>query len=329
MRRRRGFTVIELLVVISIIAILIALLLPAVQQSREAARRTQCRNNLKQIGIALYNYHDSHRVLPLGAGTRPGLTTTTTATGLLWRATGFTLLLPYLDQQPLYGLYDFNYGTGGPDTAAPPVPQAAFLRQTDLPVYKCPSGFNVQIQPRDGHLDARQGDATYGSSYAFNSGQKWGRTATQYFATSSAARDPRLVGPFSVNSSTRLETISDGATNTIMVAEAEQDDRNTDPAVCCMGDATVNLRRHAFWMEGDHHAMRSTEFPPFSSIGLCVQMWKPMFWTECNYTFGGPHEGLVFTMMCDGSVRAISENVDPLTWKQLGPMADGSVVGEF
>jgi prepilin-type N-terminal cleavage/methylation domain-containing protein len=329
MRRRRGFTLIELLSVITIIGMLVALLLPAVQQSREAARRVQCKNNLKQIGIALHNYHDSHSALPPGAATRPGVTSTTTATGLMWRATGFTFILPNIDQQPLHQLYDYNYGTGGPDPLTPCVPQAQFLRQANLKVYKCPSGYDVFIQPRDGHLDAKQGGATYGSSYAFNSGQKWGRSPIQYFANSSAFRSASLVGPFSVNSSTRLGDVSDGTTNTIMVAEAEQDDRNTDPAACCAGDATVQQRRHAFWMEGDHHVLRSTEIPPFSSIGACVKMWSPAAWTECNYSFGSPHVGVLHALMCDGSVRAISENIDPFNWKRLGPMADGGIVSEF
>jgi hypothetical protein len=115
-----------------------------------------------------------------------------------------------------------------------------------------------------------------------------------------------------------------------MVAESEQDDRNTDVKACCMSDAAVSqLRRHAFWMEGDHHSMRSTQFLPFHSIGACVSMAKPKFWTECNYTFGGPHVGIAHSLMCDGSARAVSENVDIATWQHLGAMSDGGVIGDF
>src|SRR5262245_10604170 len=115
MNRRKGFTLIELLVVIAIIAILIALLLPAVQQAREAARRTQCRNHLKQIGLALHNYESTHLLFPpscinnpFSTGTIDGITfpdnEMTATTGFGWGA----MLLPYLDQAPLYNQFNFN-----------------------------------------------------------------------------------------------------------------------------------------------------------------------------------------------------------------------------
>lgn len=105
--RKRGFTLIELLVVIAIIAVLIALLLPAVQQAREAARRSSCQNNMKQFGLALHNYHDTHKMLPpilIGSGRW-----NSTALGrVVLNTTGWMLLTPYLDQSPLYNLYNFS-----------------------------------------------------------------------------------------------------------------------------------------------------------------------------------------------------------------------------
>lgn len=98
--RNAGFTLIELLVVIAIIAILIALLLPAVQQAREAARRTQCKNNLKQLGLALHNYHDTHSVFP------PGLLGRCTTPDL--NASGLVMLLPYIEQNNLYSQFNFS-----------------------------------------------------------------------------------------------------------------------------------------------------------------------------------------------------------------------------
>ncbi len=154
--QRRGFTLIELLVVIAIIAILIALLLPAVQQAREAARRSTCKNNLKQIGLALHNYHETHRVFPPSVAS-PGASS---SSGIITNATGWIMLLPYLDQATLYQQYNFDHATGiyggegncptatkYPVNSSPP-----FLAGTDagifanvalgatiIPVFYCPS----------------------------------------------------------------------------------------------------------------------------------------------------------------------------------------------
>ena len=138
-RQVRGFTLIELLVVIAIIAILIALLLPAVQQAREAARRTQCKNMLKQWGLALHNYHDTHNRLPYGC---MGLANSTPPTNNF----GFhVLLLPYIDQAPLYNQFNFSvhYNT------APNLD----LKLQKTPLHFCPSARTCLLytspSPRD------------------------------------------------------------------------------------------------------------------------------------------------------------------------------------
>src|SRR5688572_16336833 len=118
-QRKRGFTLIELLVVIAIIAILIALLLPAVQQAREAARRTQCKNHLKQFGLAIHNYHDTHRAFPRLTSGSQG-----TGFGTEWRGfSAHVMLLPYIDQAPLYNQIDFQWHAET-DTAATPTDPA-------------------------------------------------------------------------------------------------------------------------------------------------------------------------------------------------------------
>src|SRR5579859_6029688 len=121
-KSRRGFTLIELLVVIAIIAVLVSLLLPAVQQAREAARRTQCKNNLKQLGLAMHNYHDAYLGFPMGKNT--------TASGL----TNFPAqarILPYIDQTNLYNQINFNVG---PTNAA-----NVLAYNTTLPAFRCPT----------------------------------------------------------------------------------------------------------------------------------------------------------------------------------------------
>jgi prepilin-type N-terminal cleavage/methylation domain-containing protein len=131
-RRARGFTLIELLVVIAIIAILISLLLPAVQQAREAARRTQCRNNLKQCGLAMHNYHDVFGMFPIGG-------ISTDYSGDVF-GSGITSMLPYFDQANLENLYDYSLQW---------TDQAAGVQQTVLTMLVCPSvaGENPVVDP--------------------------------------------------------------------------------------------------------------------------------------------------------------------------------------
>lgn len=195
-RRPRGFTLIELLVVISIIAILIGLLLPAVQKVREASNRMQCANNLKQIGIALHNYHGDYNRFPSSARAA-GLTTSP-------RHSWMTYLLPYVEQQNLEKQYDYNYSWGDP------VNLPVTSRRINL--YQCPSADDP------GRLDGIPEASTWTGLVA----------VTDYAATQSV--DPRLVtlglvdsdGPGILlrNSKPRFADIIDGTSNTIAVAES-------------------------------------------------------------------------------------------------------------
>jgi prepilin-type N-terminal cleavage/methylation domain-containing protein len=146
-RPRRGFTLIELLVVIAIIAVLIALLLPAVQQAREAARRTQCRNNLKQIGLALHNYHDSHNVFPYSTSAKGSCENgdAVPPQGMVKNHRGWVQVLPYLDQAPLFQLFDPTQAAGAYDRAglgvqgSPVVSGNDFVVSQVIDVFTCPS----------------------------------------------------------------------------------------------------------------------------------------------------------------------------------------------
>jgi prepilin-type N-terminal cleavage/methylation domain-containing protein len=203
---RRGFTLIELLVVIAIIAILIALLLPAVQQAREAARRTQCRNNLHQLGLALHNYHDTHNTFPMGKGHDTGLGAT--SLHISWA----TSILPFVDEAALYNAY--NHGRNF-DTADNTTVTGSYLAQ-----FWCPSD---ATQPMAG--------SQMGTCYAGNQGQCG---VGSYNCTT---------GILYERSRTRIRDIRDGTSQTVLVGECNSPSPNvTEPRRVFAGRYSYNCR---------------------------------------------------------------------------------------
>jgi prepilin-type N-terminal cleavage/methylation domain-containing protein len=212
----RGFTLIELLVVIAIIAVLIALLLPAVQQARESARRTQCRNNLKQLGLALHNYHDLYNTFPpltvfSGSDTVPVMTATNQA------AFGWTaFLLPQIDQSPLFNQLAVNsvelhVGLQTPATRP--------LTQTAIPAFRCPSDIAPNTNTSRTFSNAIYGNFAAGTSnYVANMGTQWS-TAQNVLNNNAALHDP--FGVFWTPSKIGLRDITDGASNTFLVGERD------------------------------------------------------------------------------------------------------------
>jgi len=215
-KARGGFTLIELLVVIAIIAILIALLLPAVQQAREAARRTQCKNNLHNLGIAIHSFHDTYTHLPT-SNRPPG-------TGSK-RLSGLTRLLPYIEQAPLYNLYDQKKQWSDPD------PVQRSVVSTKLSLLQCPSN------PHAGALDGDPDVATTPSGYAANmvaSGDYaaskgvdqgaapyvTGYTLTGLFTDPTNAANQYYAGLFPQNVDAKLRDVTDGLSNTIAYVES-------------------------------------------------------------------------------------------------------------
>jgi len=182
MRRRTGFTLIELLVVIAIIAILIALLLPAVQQAREAARRSQCKNNLKQIGLAMHNYHDLYQSLPMGTNSQ------------IYGP--FVAILPNMDQENLQDLYDFDLYYTDPENEE--------AINTRIPVYLCPSMVLKRAVP-DAACDEPGAPGSYGASMG----------SSQFTGDGLFAGYNGFTAPVPV----RFRDITDGLTNTIMCGE--------------------------------------------------------------------------------------------------------------
>ena len=284
---RSGFTLIELLVVIAIIAVLVALLLPAVQQAREAARRTQCRNHLKQIGLAIQNFHDVYGKFPTGGAVpwswsnRDDLTDT----GPGWAYQ----ILPYMEKQTVKELSN-----------------TADVERTIVSSYFCPSrrsfaALNGLILMD--YASATPGDAV-NSWDQFWYGNTWGiPTGVVYKGIVVRSGDRREC---------RFKDITDGASNTLMVGE-----KWLNPMRYTAGD----WHDDRGWTDGwDPDIVRYTAFKPVPDSEATGYGWE-------GYQFGGPHTAIFNSVFGDGSVHSINFNVDATVFNNLGSRMDGSVIG--
>jgi len=301
-RRRRGFTLIELLVVIAIIAILISLLLPAVQQAREAARRSQCKNNLKQIGLAFHNYYDVHRTLPMGALTYGDNNTE----GWGWGA----FILPFLDQANLANELDLN-------RRLIEVRQDAtdrVLLRTVLEVFVCPSDRGQDLVPNGtGQGCVMQCGRTHDTGGTY-------KVAKANYVACSGNYDPHggpppndTQGCFYGRSRTRFRDISDGTS--VVIFAGERSIRN--------GAAN--------WAGPDNNASGSTGSRALSMVlGSTQRPMNPTSDTNrSDDAFSSLHEGGAHFVMGDGAVRFISENIDATLYRNLGRRDDGNPVDDF
>ncbi|HBL42683.1 DUF1559 domain-containing protein [Gimesia sp.] len=316
--KRSGFTLIELLVVIAIIAILIALLLPAVQQAREAARRATCKNKIKQVGLALHNYHDAHKVFPPAGITYGWCTLGTPDPGrTTHNKNGLSLLLPYVDQAPLYNNinqdtangaqntgYCCSYAGAGAPLAGNPADNAAEMT-TLLDVYLCPSDSGTT------HLGT---GAPYGTSVApgpakTNYELSADQTVSCNYWASQGVTARKMFGE---NSKCKISDVKDGTSNTIMVCETTRTVANGEPPAWGMrgwvttgGDVDPGINVWDIptgWTRGDVGNLNS-----WGQVG--------------SLHTGGAHFG-----MGDGAVRFFSENTDLTLLRRLGTISDGSVV---
>ena len=326
--RQNGFTLIELLVVIAIIAILIALLLPAVQQAREAARRTQCRNNLKQIGLAMHNYLDVHSQFP-PSGCYP-----TAAAGSFKSWSAHAYLLPFLERANLQNLIDWSlpYGAQGNVT------------ETRVSSYLCPNEIRDKSRP-DGSINH------YPLNYAFNMGTWF------VYDRASGHGGNGISLP-----NARLDTADalDGTSNTLAAAEVKgwqpyfrNGGTPSSPgapmpvdaaAVAAYGGDFKSNSGHTEWVDGHvHQTGFTTTFPPntvvpYSTGGedydidftSCRESWAGCSGpTYAVVTSRSYHEGIVHVLLLDGSSRSVSENIDRNVWMWLGDRNDGNSIGEF
>ncbi len=307
---RRAFTLIELLVVIAIIAILIALLLPAVQQAREAARRTQCKNNLKQLGLALHNYHDTYNVFPMGNVVRRD------SAGALF-GDGWTYhsrILPYIEQSNLYNQVSDVIGTdAGTQTSAK---QILAGRTTAISTFQCPSHPSGSGNTSKNGYQLSTYNAVCGTT-SFNDDQMDQLTDIGY----------RANGIFFLNSRVRIGDVTDGTSNTFMVAEVPDELRGAPNRM------TGSDRRYNFSAGGDGN-------PPTDSTESLIGMETDdpinantrdangLFNNDGEYA-GSYHTGGAQFCLADGSVRFISENISMTTYRRLATRDGGEVVGEF
>ena len=339
-RRLRGFTLIELLVVIAIIAVLIALLLPAVQQAREAARRTQCKNNLKQLGLAVFNYESTYSRFPsAGKGINFGIINLQA-----FPVSTFTAVLPYADQAPLYNTFNFqwHYSNSANSTNAA-------AAKTKIPAFLCPSNAITQSDSLGyGQVDYMPVafvdiDPTTGLRNGQN-GTAGGANGTTLGATKDS-----VFGLFG----NPISYTTDGTSNTIAIVEQSGRPSNIvgkynqatyiggapgwDTTQMPGGIHTAPNR----WADSDSGAGVSGQAnsipgaiqPIFNGNKIPVGGPANCLWTVNNC---GPnnepfslHIGGVHGLMADGGVRFISENVDRNTARRLFGANDGETVGDF
>ncbi len=339
MNRKRGFTLIELLVVIAIIAVLIALLLPAVQSAREAARRIQCTNNLKQLGLSLHNYHSANNAFPSAGWVAP-LNNWWVANGLTWpghfRYSFLLQTLPYMEQGNAGNAMNFNlplYDLNGDD-----MPQNTTVYSMQVRSFLCPSDTRSSIE-----IEFEQP-----TNYAVCTGDG----LPGGFALAASYGQPD--GVMYQNSTTSMASVLDGSSQTAMVSESiigsnsgiSPTAGSPNPAEVvvqipamiitfadtftyfpltdaqCASPSGFRWDRQTNWIDGDYrHTLYSHYYPPNSPTYDCLR--GPDFgWRTAR----SRHPGGVNALFVDGSVHFIKNTINSTTYRALGTIAGGEVV---
>jgi prepilin-type N-terminal cleavage/methylation domain-containing protein/prepilin-type processing-associated H-X9-DG protein len=358
--RRRGFTLIELLVVIAIIAILIALLLPAVQSAREAARRTQCVNNLKQIGLALHNYHQTHNVFAMGCSS--GAWDTPTDYNVKQNLSAHALILPFLEQTQIYNAINFNWGCEDSTTVLCYVINSTGTN-AQMNAFVCPS------DPRAGAPDHNNTTNTCNYYASVGTTMTWGLIGNQApyqninSPTATAINMPST-GLFTWQASYGIQHCIDGTSNTIAFSEAAVGYQSEQPKQRLIGlqnvqipytamlfDARTDLVTtqsviqmcNAAYNSGDPNFVDLQRGENWAHGSMAMAMFNTIVtpnayndtWTHCGRNASSRavlsnadsyHPGGVNTLMGDGSVKFIKDSIDMRTWMALGTRNGGEVI---
>ena len=315
LRQRRGFTLIELLVVIAIIAVLIGLLLPAVQKVREAAARSACQNNLKQFALALHNYHDANNKLPPARDDN--------------EFSAHARVLPYVEQSSVHRQINFTVDYDDAPNAAP--------MATVIKTFICPSDANAAVPPEWAPTNYRVNQG---------SGILWGMPS----GSGANSTMPAPNGPFFINSTTALVGFSDGTSNTALASEHSTGSFN--PAIVSPNNTFRLGQSTGFYPATPDEAYTMCEgLTPAQQQQFNGQPWAGAPWLQgyhsttiyfhvgppnsrsCMYPSGrigtaarSWHPGGVNVALGDGSVRFVTDSIPLANWRAMGSMAGGEVV---
>jgi prepilin-type N-terminal cleavage/methylation domain-containing protein len=329
-RGRVGFTLIELLVVIAIIGILVALLLPAVQQAREAARRTQCRNNMKQLGLALHNYHDTYKSFPASRWNVGFVGWGGPAQGgpaFYTNASGWMSLLPFLDQGPMYNAYNqsqaasWSYVYGAYSTsqmAGDPNINYTNVTKNVIPAFLCPSDPNEKFYNSSNQYYSVSGTNPGGARTNYDFNVWYGEYYYQHYAE--RYLDSRQRGMFATSWSNGIEAVRDGTSNTAMVTETIREVWNGQPP------AWGHAHHVGVGIDLSWYPINTWVFGPNNPTYLYMEKKGRLSnWASA----GSLHTGGCHVLLGDGAVKFISENIDTGTRQRLHYRADGQPTGEF